>query len=169
MHGRAGREKLPGKVVIQTYNPQSFAIECSKEQNYDLFYNTEIKLREQLKYPPFCDIIVIGFSGENEKEIKDSSLYVYNLMKKNLEKYGINVFQAMPSPIDKIQNKLRWRIIAKGNVTQEVTIIINKCLQNIYQKNLKYTNIYVDINPNNMMWAELKLIVKEKGMVVKWH
>ena len=149
--GRAGREKLPGKVIIQTYNPNSFAIECSKEQNYDIFYNTEIILRKQLKYPPFCDIIMIGFSGENEKEIKDSSTYVYNLMRKNLEKYDIKVFPAMPSPIDKIQNKLRWRIIAKGKVTPEVTIILNKCLQNIYQKNLKYTSIYVDINPNNMM------------------
>ena len=149
--GRAGREKLPGKVIIQTYNPNSFAIECSKEQNYDFFYNTEILLRKQLKYPPFCDIIMIGFSGENEKEIKDSSTYVYNLMRKNLEKYDIKVFPAMPSPIDKIQNKLRWRIIAKGKVTPEVTIILNKCLQNIYQKNLKYTSIYVDINPNNMM------------------
>ncbi len=149
--GRAGREKLPGKVIIQTYNPNSFAIECSKEQNYDIFYNTEIILRKQLKYPPFCDIIMIGFSGKNEKEIKDSSTYVYNLMRKNLEKYDIKVFPAMPSPIDKIQNKLRWRIIAKGKVTPEVTIILNKCLQNIYQKNLKYTSIYVDINPNNMM------------------
>ena len=149
--GRAGREKLPGKVIIQTYNPNSFAIECSKEQNYDNFYNTEIILRKQLKYPPFCDIIMIGFSGENEKEIKDSSTYVYNLMKKNLEKYDIKVFPAMPAPIDKIQNKLRWRIIAKGKATPEVTIILNKCLQNIYQKYLKYTSIYVDINPNNMM------------------
>ena len=149
--GRAGREKLPGKVIIQTYNPNSFAIECSKEQNYDNFYNTEIILRKQLKYPPFCDIIMIGFSGENEKEIKDSSTYVYNLMKKNLEKYDIKVFPAMPSPIDKIQNKLRWRIIAKGKATPEVTIILNKCLQNIYQKYLKYTSIYVDINPNNML------------------
>ncbi len=67
MHGRAGRENLPGKVIIQTYNPNSFPIELSKEQNYDLFYNTEIKLRQQLKYPPFCDIILIGFYGENEK------------------------------------------------------------------------------------------------------
>ena len=149
--GRAGREKLPGKVIIQTYNPNSFAIECSKEQNYDNFYNTEIILRKQLKYPPFCDIIMIGFSGENEKEIKDSSTYVYNLMKKNLEKYDIKVFPAMPAPIDKIQNKLRWRIIAKGKATPEVTIILNKCLQNIYQKYLKYTSIYVDINPNNML------------------
>ncbi len=151
MLGRAGRENLPGKVIIQTYNPNSFAIECSKEQNYDLFYNTEIKLRKQLKYPPFCDIIVVGFSGENEQEIINSSNYFYNLLSKNLEKYQIKVFPAMPSPIDKIQNKLRWRIIAKGNVTKDVTIIINKCLQNIYQKNLKYTSIYIDINPNNMM------------------
>ena len=151
MRGRAGREKIPGKVIIQTYNPNSFAIECAKEQNYNLFYNTEIKLRKQLKYPPFCDIIVVGFSGENEQEIINASNYFYSLLIKNLEKYQINVFPAMPSPIDKIQNKLRWRIIAKGTVTPEVTIIINKCLQNIYQKNLKYTNIYIDINPNNMM------------------
>ena len=75
---------------------------------------------------------------------------MYKLLKQNLEKYGINVFQPMPSPIDKIQNKLRWRIIAKGNVTNDVNIIINKCLQNIYEKNLKNTKIYVDINPNSM-------------------
>ena len=67
-----------------------------------------------------------------------------------LEKYGINVFKPTPAPIDKIQNKYRWRIIAKGNVTKEVNIIINKCLQNIYEKRLKNVNLYVDINPNNM-------------------
>ena len=55
--GRAGREQEKGRVIIQTYNPDNFSIECSKEQNYDLFYETEIKLRKQLKYPPFCDII----------------------------------------------------------------------------------------------------------------
>ena len=149
--GRAGRENLPGKVIIQTYNPNSFAIECSKEQNYDMFYNTEINLRKQLKYPPFCDIIMIGLSGENEKEIINVSNYFYRLLTKNLDKYNIKVFPAMPAPIDKIQNKLRWRIIAKGKVTQDVTIIINKCLQNVYEKKLKYTSIYVDVNPNNMM------------------
>ena len=149
--GRAGRENLPGKVVIQTYNPNSFPIEYSKVQNYDLFYETEIKLRQQLKYPPFCDIIVFGISGENEKDIINVSNYLYKLIKINLEKYNINVFPAMPAPIDKIQNKIRWRLIAKGKVTKEVTIIINKCLNNIYEKNFKKINIYVDINPNNMM------------------
>ena len=57
----------------------------------------------------------------------------------------------MPAPIDKIQNKIRWRMIAKGMVTQEVTIVLNKCLQNLYEKNIKHTKISIDINPNNMM------------------
>ena len=149
--GRAGRENLPGKVIIQTYNPSSFPIEYAKTQNYDLFYNTEIMLRKQLKYPPFCDIILIGFSGESENEIQNVSLYMFSTLKQSLEKYQINVFQPMPAPIDKIQNKLRWRIIAKGIVNEDVTIILNKCLQNVYKMNLKHTTVSIDVNPNNMM------------------
>ena len=150
--GRAGREKLPGKVIIQTYNPDNFAIEFSKEQNYDLFYNTEIELRKQLKYPPFCDIIVIGFSGENQKEISEVSNLTYNILKNTLEKYDINTFMPMPAPIDKIKNKYRWRIIAKGKVTEEVTIIINKCMQKVYESGIgKKINIAVDVNPTNMI------------------
>ena len=150
--GRAGRENLPGKVIIQTYNPDSFPIEFSKKQDYDLFYKTEINLRKQLKYPPFCDIIVIGFSGENVQEITNVSTFVYNLLKTNLEKYDFKVFMPMPAPIDKIKNKYRWRIIAKGNVSEEVTIVINKCMQKFYESGIgKKTNIAVDVNPNNMM------------------
>ena len=82
--GRAGRENLPGKVIVQTYNPENFAIECSKEQNYDNFYKTEIELRKQLKYPPFCDIILIGFNSLVGKEIIEVSNKVYEYLK-NLE------------------------------------------------------------------------------------
>ena len=149
--GRAGRENLPGKVVIQTYNPNSFPIEYSKSQDYDLFFKTEIELRKQLNYPPFYDIIVVGFTGENEEEIKNISSYVFEFLTHTLVSYGINVFMPMPAPIEKIQNKLRWRIIAKGKVTNEVNIIINKCLQNVYMKKIKQTKISVSINPNNMM------------------
>ena len=52
---------------------------------------------------------------------------------------------------DKIQNKIRWRIIAKGIVNEDVTIILNKCLQNVYGMNLRHTKVSVDVNPNNMM------------------
>ena len=150
--GRAGRENLPGKVIIQTYNPDSFPIEFSKKQDYDLFYKTEIELRKQLKYPPFCDIIVIGFSGEDQTEISKVTTFVYTLLKNNLEKYDIKVFMPMPAPIDKIKNKYRWRIVAKGCVTEEATIVINKCMQKFYDSGIgKKTNIAVDVNPTNMI------------------
>ena len=149
MHGRAGREKLPGKVIIQSYNPENFSIQCAKKQNYEMFYETEIALREQLKYPPFCDIILIGFSSLDEKEIIKTSSWVYEYLKTNL-KQEFKIFAPMPAPIDKIQNKIRWRIIIKGNMTAEANEILNECLKEVYKKELKNTRISIDINPNNM-------------------
>ena len=149
--GRAGRERLDGKVIIQTYNPENFSIVCAQKQNYEMFYNTEIALRKQLKYPPFCDIILIGFNSLSEKEIIELSNRVYNYLKNNLDRQAFIIFKPMPSPIDKIQNRFRWRIIIKGNITEEVNTLINKCLQSVYEANYKDTRVTVDVNPNNMI------------------
>lgn len=148
--GRAGRENLPGKVIIQTYNPNNFSIICAQKQNYNMFYETEIELRKQLKYPPFCDIILIGFNSGKEEEIKRVSLFMYNELNSKLNKNEFKIFKPMPCPIDKIQNRYRWRIIIKGNMTLEANKILNESLQNAYNKNIKDTRISIDINPNNM-------------------
>ena len=148
--GRAGRENLPGKVIIQTYNPENFSIQEAQKQNYDKFYETEIALRKQLKYPPFCDIIVIGFNSTNEDEIKKVSQEIFEKLEDKIDKEQFNIFKPMPSPIDKIQNKFRWRIIIKGNMTEEANKIFNDTLKEIYQKNYKNTKITIDVNPNNM-------------------
>ena len=152
--GRAGRENLPGKVIIQTYNPQNFTIQCASKQNYIKFYETEIAMRKQLKYPPFYDIIVIGFNSYNEKEIKNISNEMYNKiinqMKEEKDEEKFKIFRPMPCPIDKIQNRYRWRIIIKGQMTKELNKILNKTLKEVYEKNIKDTRISIDINPNNM-------------------
>ena len=149
--GRAGRENLPGKVIIQTYNPSEFSIQCAKKQNYDLFFETEIAIRKQLKYPPFCDIIVIGFNSEKEEDIKRTSNIIYQYLSTSLDKTKFVIFKPMPSPIDKIQNKYRWRIIIKGRMNEEANKVFNSCLKEIYKTNLKTTRITIDVNPNNMM------------------
>ena len=149
--GRAGREQLDGKVIIQTYNPDNFSIICAQKQDYKMFYNTEIALREQLKYPPFCDIILIGFNSLNEKEIIEASTRVYNYLKTRLGEQEFYVLKPMPSPIDKIQNRFRWRIIIKGNMTESANSVINTCLKKFYDSNYKNTRISVDVNPNNMI------------------
>ena len=149
--GRAGREQLNGNVIIQTYNPDNFSIICAQKQDYEMFYNTEIALREQLKYPPFCDIILIGFNSLSEKEIMDASIKIYNYLKTNLNGKEFNVLKPMPSPIDKIQNRYRWRIIIKGNMTEAANNVLNTCLRKFYNSNYKNTRVSVDVNPNNMI------------------
>ena len=149
--GRAGREKFPGKVIIQSYNPENFSIQNAQKQNYGEFYETEIALRNQLKYPPFCDIIIIGFNSINEEEIKKVSNLAYEIAIKNLNNEEFKIFKPMPSPIDKIQNKFRWRIIIKGNMNEKANEILNKMLRTLYDKDYKNTKITVDVNPNNMM------------------
>ena len=158
--GRAGREKdKPGKVIIQTYNPDNFSILCAKKQNYKMFYDTEILIRKQLKYPPFCDIIVIGFSGLNENKIIEISKKTYNFIKNKLEykkvdkqhdNKEIKIFKPMPAPIDKIQNRYRYRIIIKAKMNTDLNQILNEYLNEIYEKNLKDIRISIDVNPNNM-------------------
>jgi len=102
-----------------------------------------------LKYPPFCDIIVISFNSLDEKELKETSTSVYKYVKENL-KEPFKVFAPMPAPIDKIQNRIRYRIIIKGNMTEEANKILNQSLKQVYQKDLKSTRISIDVNPNNM-------------------
>lgn len=145
--GRAGRENLPGKVIIQTYNPENYSILCAKKQNYDLFYKYEINIRKQLKYPPFCDIIlfnIISSDAENVKKIA-KTLYI-ELNKKNNNKYIL--YKPVPSPINKIKNKYRWRIILKCKFDNNMIDIINEVLAICYDD--KKGIVLVDVNPTNM-------------------
>ena len=104
-----------------------------------------------MKYPPFCDIILIGFSSVNESNIKKISSFVYNKLSAKIKRDDFKILKPMPSPIDKIQNKYRWRMILKGNIDDVINNIINETLKEIYNQNIKDMRIVVDVNPNNMM------------------
>ena len=104
-----------------------------------------------MKYPPFCDIIIIGFNSLDENEIKKVSNKSYEYLIKKLNNEKFKIFKPMPSPIDKIQNRFRWRIIIKGNMNEQANEILNDLLKEIYSENYKNTKISVDVNPNSMM------------------
>ena len=151
--GRAGRDKDKGNVIIQTYNPDSMAIEYSKEQNYNKFYDTEIIIRKQLKYPPFCDIILIGFSSENENNVIKSAKNVYTSIKNKIieEKLPIILYKPVPAPVDKIKNKIRWRLIIKCKFDERIINAIDSSVKDLQKQNIKDVKTTIDINPTNMM------------------
>ena len=151
--GRAGREKDKGKVIIQTYNPDNFSIEYAKEQNYKLFYNLESTIRKQLKYPPFCDIIMLGFTSESEIEIQKVANEVHTFLKNKIQTENIPIilYKPVPSPIDKIKNKFRWRIIIKCKFGEDIIGTINECIEQIFNGKNRNVSMIVDVNPNNML------------------
>ena len=151
--GRAGRDKDKGNVVIQTYNPDNLAIEYAKEQSYGSFYETEIKIRKQLKYPPFCDIILIGFSSENENNVIKSAKFIYTKIKEQIieQKLPIILYKPVPAPVDKIKNKVRWRLIIKCKFDNQIVDALNLCMKSLNDQNLKDVKTIIDVNPTNMM------------------
>ena len=151
--GRAGREKDEGRVIIQTYNPDNYAIEFSKSQDYDLLYDTEIDIRKQLKYPPFCDIILIDMSAKNLKELKDVSKRVHAYLKDRVinERFGVLLYSPVPSPIDKIKDRYRMRIIIKCKYDERINNLLNDCLQEFYKMKTYTSRIAIELNPNNML------------------
>ena len=154
--GRAGRGEDAGKVIIQTYNPDSFTIECVKQQNEEMFYNTEMRLRKQLKYPPFCDIIVIGVSSKDEQITMKVAQSLHKYLKDRVENenIGIMLYKALPAPIDKIKNKYRWRILIKCKFGEDIIDLMNNTMEKA--QSIKYckngdANISIDVNPTNMI------------------
>jgi primosomal protein N' (replication factor Y) len=107
-----------------------------------------------LKYPPFCDIIVIGFTGEKEEDVIKIADKLHKYLKKRVieEKIGILLYKPLPAPIDKIKNKYRWRIIIKCLYNEQINHLLDDALKQGYNdtKNTD-TRIIIDLNPNNMM------------------
>ena len=117
-----------------------------------MFYETEIALRRQLKYPAFCDIIMIGISSVSEQEVEKASKKIYELINKENIKYKtkIEVYRPVVAPISKIKNKYRWRIIIKCKLNNNIINLLNSVLEKYYNLKFKNTRVVVDVNPNNM-------------------
>ena len=75
---------------------------------------------------------------------------MYLKIQEKIEK-TFSVFKPMPSPIDKIQNRYRWRIIIKGNMNENTNKVLNQILKEAYNQNMKDLRITIDVNPNNMI------------------
>ena len=76
---------------------------------------------------------------------------MYEYLKQVLNEEEFKIFKPMPCPVDKIQNRYRWRIIIKGNVDEKTNTVLNKALRMFYNQNLKNTRVSIDVNPNSMM------------------
>lgn len=144
--GRAGRAKLPGRVLIQTNDPDNYILNAVINNSYIEFYEKEIKHRKKFGYPPFIDIVLFEISGRNFYLVKSEIDRLYNIL--NSENTSIyKVFNPKAPFIQKINNKFRVNIIVKTKLN---TNSYNKLYEkiNIFNKTKKNgVNMVVTRNP----------------------
>ncbi len=152
--GRAGRDKLPGRVIIQAYNVDDYALVSASMQDYEKFYGNEIIIRKQLLYPPFCSLGVVSFSGPVDKTVYDFASMHLSLMRQLNKSENMDVLGPTRNSIPKINDKYRWRIIIKSIDGNELKQYIKEYLNNIHSVK-KYINkdilVSTDINPGFMI------------------
>ncbi len=151
--GRAGRGKKQGRAVIQTYMPENSTLKMAEKQDYISFYNEEISIRKQLNFPPFCDIVSILLTAENEKVLCE---YAHNLTKsvnlvmtKEIGK-GFEILGPAPASIPRINDKFRYRIWIKCSLSEKTQQIFTR-LRNYHLKNSNNINMIIENNPYNTL------------------
>ena len=115
--GRSGRGESKGMAVIQTFTPDNLIISMAAKQDYETFYNTEIKVREAMLYPPFADICLVGFVGENQpltlRAANEFLREFTELAKKEYSNLPIRILGPSPALVVKVSNKYRYKLIIK--------------------------------------------------------
>ncbi len=142
--GRAGRSNLPGKVLIQTYNPDNYILNCVINHDYNKFYKYESEIRKKLNYPPYYFLTSIKIISKDYELASNEAKKTYNFLKKNLEKDTI-ILGPTTAAVFKQNNFYRFQIILKykkDTSLRETLITLN----NLYKQNNK-TYLEIDNNP----------------------
>ena len=147
--GRAGRGQLPGNVVIQTYDPDNYAIEAAREQNYEKFYEQEIEYRQMMFYPPVWNLLLIICSSPSYEEVDKCSEDVANCLGSVITReMRVQLVGPADASISKINDIFRKVIYLK---TQKYDTLVE--LKNVVEKHIRdnsfFRNVSVqyDFNP----------------------
>lgn len=145
--GRSGRSIKEGFVIIQTFNPEHYAIELTKTHDYLSFYKKEMVIRKQLKYPPFYYLCNIRISGKDDNFVLAEALKIKRSLERNLNETII--LGPSAASIYRINNIIRYNIILKYKKINNIFEILDKII-NHYKTNNKI-KIDVDFNPSQML------------------
>ncbi len=155
--GRAGRGTRPGKVLLQTYNPDHFSITAARHQDFMAFYNEEIKFRRTFHYPPFARMVQLKISGKNLEKTREQAGRIgerCRQLKLSAAKWqkSVEVFGPIEAPLSRIANRYRWQILLKSAHAQPLHQFIH-ALMFEEQTVLKHPQVQVavDVDPLLMM------------------
>ncbi|MDD4169067.1 MAG: primosomal protein N' [Desulfotomaculaceae bacterium] len=151
--GRAGRGSLPGKVLIQTFNPEHYSITAAAAHDCNRFYLNELPVRRSLGYPPFSHLARLLFTHEHEEEVKKGAVQAKELLKEilSVDDRKISLLGPAAAPLNKIKDRFRWQLVIKALRREILRDVIRECLSRLERDRAFKPVVNVDINPQGML------------------
>ncbi len=147
--GRAGRGHTPGRVVIQTLNPDHYAVKFAADQDYEGFYQKEIEFRKWLRYPPFAAFANILVRATKQEEALRMSTELGYLLDPQPE--GIRVMGPAEAPVLKVKSEFRYQILLKAARRPVLREVLNKLRAFAEKEKWKATALMIDVDPISLM------------------
>ena len=150
--GRSGRGESEGLAVIQTFTPENPTIELAANQDYLSFYENEIAMRRALIYPPFADLLLMGFVGNDKYKTANCAKAFFMRLKEelseNLPDFPIRVLGPSPALVSKVSNKYRYKIIIKCRTNPQFRSLLSSLIAEFGKlRDYKDITVYADADP----------------------
>jgi primosomal protein N' (replication factor Y) len=121
--GRAGRGDVPGRVILQTFNPEHFTIQAARAQDVEAFYRQEIQFRKALGYPPFARMIQLRIVGKDYEKTRQHALQLGEACRacqavRPEEFSRIDILGPIEASLSRIAEQYRWQILLKSGETR---------------------------------------------------
>lgn len=147
--GRAGRGDAPGRVIIQTLNPDHYAIRFAAEQDYEGFYKKELEFRKWLRYPPFAACANVLVRAEKQEEALRMSTQLGLIL--NPPPPGIRVMGPAEAPMLRLKNEFRYQVLLKAARRSLLREILKKLQSFAAKEKWKATALVIDVDPISLM------------------
>lgn len=149
--GRAGRHEKEGEVIIQTYNPEHYAIKDVQANDYTAFFNKEMNYRKMGKYPPYFFLINFTIAHKEMKKVMEASKHIHKILLQHLTDKAL-VLGPSPAALSRINNEYRFQILVKYKsepALHEALKYLDDYYHDQYLK--EKLSLKIDINPQMMM------------------
>jgi primosomal protein N' (replication factor Y) (superfamily II helicase) len=149
--GRAGRGKLAGRVLIQTYYPEHYALRHAAEQDFEGFYNEEIRYRQRMSYPPFVALASILIKHKDEKYAVRSGRILRESLDRANAGNAVRLLGPAQAAIARIKNEYRFQIILKSPDRRSLRTLIDTALAEAETRGADRRIVYIEIDPVDLM------------------
>ena len=114
--GRAGRGEIPGRVVIQTFLPEHYAIDLASRHDFPRFYRQEIARRRPHGYPPLSSLIHLALTGRRGEDVEAAALALAERARERVRDEPVEVLGPAPAPLTRIRDEFRWQLLLLGEI-----------------------------------------------------